>query len=402
MDRAMLEYKIRRVGAHAKRIIPNALCSLFPMQNEIVFESNPDFTCNSYALFKYMISKGVNYSYKITWVVDSPEKFKAFHFSNVCFVRRDPRDWKDKFITYRRINRAKIAISCNRPFSKLSVSKKQLNIYLDHGSQLKSMKRNGLRCTLDCDYYICQSKFFAPINASEYTLCLDQIICTGLPRNDELFHTYDSIKEILPNYKEYNKIIIWAPTFRKHSNGSRIDCTHQFPYGLPLIYSQEDLLKLNDVLCKTQTIILLKPHPVQDLSALIETHVSNIITINNDDLFKANIQLNELLPQTDALITDYSSIYYDYLLLKKPIGLTVDDVADYSAQKGFAIDNVDEIIIGDKLNTVNDLIQFIKNVSVNIDPLFCKRSEICNKINDYQDDKASERVYSFIFSHTKK
>ena len=50
---------------------------------------------------------------------------------------------------------------------------------------------------------------------------------------------------------------------------------------------------------------------------------------NDEYLKEKEIKLNQILSATDALITDYSSIYYDYLLTDKPIGLTINDIDEF-------------------------------------------------------------------------
>ena len=55
---------------HLRWKIYNFISSFFPMQKEILLESHPDFTCNTYELYRYMIKEEVNKDFKITWLVD--------------------------------------------------------------------------------------------------------------------------------------------------------------------------------------------------------------------------------------------------------------------------------------------------------------------------------------------
>ena len=100
-----------------------------------------------------------------------------------------------------------------------------------------------------------------------------------------------------------------------------------------ILYSPEDVLDLNGFLAEKRVLLVFKPHPAQDLSVMKDLNCSNIRFIYNDYMLGRGIQTNELLAQTDALITDYSGIYYDYLLTDKPIGVTLDDYEDYKQQK---------------------------------------------------------------------
>ena len=68
----------------------NLLCSIFPMNDEIILESHPDMTCNSYALYQYMLKRGLNQKYKLTWLVRDMEKYSDYHVDNVEFLALEP------------------------------------------------------------------------------------------------------------------------------------------------------------------------------------------------------------------------------------------------------------------------------------------------------------------------
>ena len=301
-----MNYAVKRKLVKFKWLVPNAASALLPMNDEIVLESNPDMSCNTYALYQFFLKKGLNSKYKLTWIVDDPEQFKDIKIKNVSFIARNPSNPIDRMKLYVRINRAKAAIACNRPFSRLNAAKGQLNIYLDHGSHLKNMKVDGRRCTLDCGYLISQSSFFVPYHVDQYTVTEDQVVCTGLPRNDELYVRNDSLPRLIADADRFKKVILWAPTFRQHANGKRVDTENRFPLGLPLLTGLEDAGRLDAFLQEHQMLLIIKPHPVQDLSYLKEIDLQNIRTIYNPDLAKAGIQLNELMEQTEH---SYQHIY---------------------------------------------------------------------------------------------
>ena len=96
------------------------------------------------------------------------------------------------------------------------------------------------------------------------------------------------------------------------------------------------------------------------------------------------------------MITDYSSIYFDYLLCNKPIGAVWEDIEEYKKNPGFCID-VNYYMKGAfKIYNLSDLIKFISDVSNNIDNLKKEREEICKYANYSKDGKNSERVVDFI------
>ena len=355
-----MNYAVKRKLVKFKWLVPNAASALLPMNDEIVLESNPDMSCNTYALYQFFLKKGLNSKYKLTWIVDDPEQFKDIKIKNVSFIARNPSNPVDKMKLYVRINRAKAAIACNRPFSRLNAAKGQL-------------KR---RCTLDCGYLISQSSFFVPYHVDQYTVTEDQVVCTGLPRNDELYVHNDSLPRLIEDADRFKKVILWAPTFRQHADGKRVDTENKFPLGLPLLTGLEDAERLDAFLQEHQMLIIIKPHPVQDLSYLKKIDLQNI--------------MNELMEQTDAMITDYSSIYYDYMLLDKPIALTTDDLDNYQSDKGFVFDNVYDIIKGEHLKSTDELLAFLTDVCEGKDRMLAERTAVKEK-----------RVYDFIMTKLK-
>ena len=89
-----------------------------------------------------------------------------------------------------------------------------------------------------------------------------------------------------------------------------------------------------------------------------------------------NIQLYEILPVFDALITDYSSVAIDYLLIDKPIGFTLDDFEEYRKSRGFVFNDPREYMPGEHIYVLDDLIKFISNVANGKDEYKDKRDEL--------------------------
>ena len=370
------------------------------MRREILLESNPDLTCNTYELYRHMLEQGLNKTYRLTWLVDDPEYYeKRNQETNVCFVRSKPKGFADKAKLYIRTNRAAAVIASNKRIQRYRTSKKQLNIYLDHGSQLKGMVINGVRYDVSCDYTIAQSPFFIPYIVDAYNVKKEQVIVTGLPRNDQLFRKYDTISRLVPDIASFKKVVIWVPTFRQHKRLTRVDCVSNEPFGLPLLYSEDMIARLDDQLRQTDTLLIVKPHPSQYLGAIKDFHSNNIRFIYNNDLMENDIQTNELLAQTDAMITDYSSIYYDYLLLDRPIAISLDDFEEYSSQKGFVFDRPLDVLKGYYLYQIEDLCEFIRDVAAGRDRTLPERIKVKELVDQYRDGNSSKRVYDFIISH---
>lgn len=68
--------------------IPNALLAFFSMRDEILLESNPDLTCNTYELYRYFLQKGLNRKFRLVWRVDFPEKYENDVPHNVYYIEK--------------------------------------------------------------------------------------------------------------------------------------------------------------------------------------------------------------------------------------------------------------------------------------------------------------------------
>ena len=185
----------------------NFLCSFLPMNNEILLESHPDLTCNTWSLFQFMIKDKLNEKIKITWLVNNPKQHEKRYsgLKNVSFIEIKPLGVVKRIKKYVRCNRARCIITSNRFVSKCQVGKEQLNIYLDHGSPLKDCKEIFAKANFSCDYYISQGPLFTEVIMDQYNLKESQIVCLGLPRNDELFSNKKSINLLFDDISSFNK-----------------------------------------------------------------------------------------------------------------------------------------------------------------------------------------------------
>ena len=118
----------------------------------------------------------------------------------------------------------------------------------------------------------------------------------------------------------------------------------------------------------------------------------NILQISNEDFEKNGIPMYEFIPLTDALITDYSSIAIDYLLVNKPIAFALDDYDIYKQARGFVFDNPKSYMPGHHLYNMNDLFGFIKDVTANKDVYSEERHNMSIKALHKSDNYCKELV----------
>jgi CDP-glycerol glycerophosphotransferase (TagB/SpsB family) len=194
------------------------------------------------------------------------------------------------------------------------------------------------------------------------------------------------------NPKEYNKILLWMPTWRGHSRtGINTQSESEFP-----IINMNNIKRLDQYTREKNVLLMIKPHPIQLNLSILNENFQNIKVIKNKDLDDANMFLYQLFHEVDALLTDYSSVYFDFLLTMKPIGFTIDDFGSYMDKRGFVVDNPLDIMPGEKITTIDELFKFINDVIEGNDKFYEERKRINDLANKYKDGDSTKRIIEFL------
>lgn len=377
------------------------IMKFLPLKNYIVFESIPTYTDNTKAVFDMLLEQGFNKHYKLFWLTndDVDENIlKLEKNKNVFLLSEQSNKNVFKGVLFRIyssfvLHFAKLFISCNGFFTKFNP--KQHNINLAHGEALKNC-RGKYSLPNDVDKVMCLSDYLAEYDAYNFSCSIEKMLPLGYPRNDELFGEKIDLEKIFVN-SSFEKSIFWMPTFRQHKNGK----VNSSSVSFPIIYTTEIAENLNEFAKQKKVLLIIKPHPAQDISKISEMHLSNLEFINNEFLRKKSISNYELLRSVDAMITDYSSVYYDYMLCDKPIGLCFDDFDEFEKNNGFTVDPNYIFTGGEKIYNANDLMSFINRISESIDVLSVERNELKNVCHNHVDNNSTKRVVNYIFDLLK-
>ena len=180
------------------------------------------------------------------------------------------------------------------------------------------------------------------------------------------------------NWKRKNgKISLFAPTFRDLS--IKIDFRKVFEYD-----------KLNEFLESNNILFIIKGHSLPGLKYLIE----NIDKYNNILIYDSKKDVYPLLRMTDLLITDYSSIYTDFLHTKKPVLFYPYDYEEYTDLHRKLQFDYNEMTPGPKAKDFNELIFWIRHFLVEgKDGFEIERERIFKLAFKYRDGKSSKRIF---------
>ena len=366
-----------------RSIIKKIAYTLIPVKDVILFESVPDMSDNTRAVFDEMIKRGLNKKYKMVWIVENLDLDKLPQIPNVSYVKLGSKE----ALSYER--HSKCLICCNR-WLHTRREKGQKSFYICHGTTIKSV-RGYYTLPSDIDYCIVPSKGVVSLYENELMAPVEKIIPLGYPRNDVLTTANTDLKPLFPEV-DFDKIIVWYPTYRQHKNGKAVATGN----SLPIIHDENKAKELNEFAKENKVLIVLKPHFAQNVSYIKDLNLSNIKFIDDSFFVKNGITSYEFVGSCDALISDYSSIYYDYTLCDKPIALIWEDIEDYRKTPGIAKGVEPLLAGGQKVYTIDELKDFVFDVHSGVDKLQEDRRKVCDIVNYSTEGKDSQRVTDFI------
>jgi CDP-glycerol glycerophosphotransferase (TagB/SpsB family) len=262
-------------------------------------------------------------------------------------------------------------------------------IYLGHGNPgIKNASAMIKICDTPTDVALTTSEGSRQHTSEMINISSDKLFVCGLPRNDVIFNEKRRWREII-DVKDC-KVILWMPTFRKARDGARNDSNQQYLYGLPLIHTISDLDRLNSQLQHLNVTLVIKPHPYAENVEMNNTRMTNIIFLTINEIRKRNINVYCFFDDTDALLTDYSSVAFDYMLVDKPVGYIIDDIDDYKL--GFSFKNILEYMPGNHIRNDDEMYDFFEEIANNQDLYKSERRKISQWANIYSDGHNCERI----------
>lgn len=359
-----------------------------PLKDMILIESHNDFDCNGGAFYDYLIANGYNKNYEIVLFLKNriPDHLPP----NVSAVPlRKPSLKKDKALLS-----AKYMLSDNDFLTKNRPD--QISVYCTHGSIGLKNCAGAIDVPDGIDYVLGASRETADIYAWQYALKdLDhQLVYLGYPIHDFLYHPelQGDLHKITD--KPYAKTVLWMPTFRKGGGFRRNDSTAEQALGIPLIRTIAEYNALNEKLKADDMHLIIKIHPMQDLSNLGITDLSNITVLTGQKVKELGVDNYRLMHDVDALISDYSSAAYDWLPLNRPVAYTLDDAEEY--KNGFIVEDPKTMMAGHEIYTLSDMENFLDDIAAGKDPYRKKREELTARLFSEHDGDSCKRLAEFL------
>ncbi len=346
------------------------------------------------AIYLRMLADEKYKDYKLVWVFREPEKhIEMLDNPNTYIVKTNTVGYEEMCAT------AKYWFFNYRIADHIYPKADQIYVELWHGTPLKRLgydiensdnamnSKEEIRDKYRVDaekfkYLLAPSQFAADCFESAWNLKefgkSDTMLIAGYPRNDFLINftaeQAQKIKEDL-NLPSDKKIILYAPTWRDNQHKAGVGYTYKLGVDFDKLRKE-----LGD-----EYIILFRAHYLvasQFDFAKYEGFVYNASDVND---------INDLYVISDLLITDYSSVFFDFANLNRPILFYMYDLADYGNEiRGFYIDLKE--LPGNIVEKQEDLVAEIKAVKYDTDFYKEKYKDFHAKFNPLDDGKAADRV----------
>ena len=301
---------------------------IFPIKtNKISLLNNLSYTYgDSLKYLDIFIHRNYNHMYKVVFPLKKgegmPNDYDIFVAPNT-------------FSYYKEVITSRIIITNAGGVSYIPKRKNQMIISTWHGGGPYKktttdvfdtywyQKEVQMNCN-NIDYLLSSCKYFTELEAKSMGFSANKCVSFGLPRNDILFVDHRDVAEKVRNYysiPDGKKFILYAPTFRSSGNQSTSkEVANYIDLDIELL-----LLALKEKY-SCDWVCGIRLHP-----KLSDMDMSGMNVIN----CTSYPDMQELLCCADAIITDYSSLMWDFSFTYRPIFLYAPDIEKYEKERGF-------------------------------------------------------------------
>ncbi|PRR91318.1 CDP-glycerol glycerophosphotransferase family protein [Bacillus atrophaeus] len=371
------------------------MASRMPVKSKtIIFESfnGKQYSCNPRAIYEYMREN--HPEYKLYWSVNK-QYTAPFDEKKIPYINRLSIKWlfamarAEYWIVNSRLplwipkpsHTTYVQTWHGTPLKRLAMDMEEVHM---PGTNTKKYKRNFIKEASNWDYLISPNAYSSEIFARAFQFD-KTMIESGYPRNDFLHNdnneeTISAIKNRL-DIPEDKKVILYAPTWRD----DQFYAKGRYKFDLDL-----DLHQLREELGE-EYIVILRMH---------------YLVAENFDLgpfegfafdFSAHEDIRELYMISDLLITDYSSVFFDFANLKRPMLFFVPDIETYRDKlRGFYFD-FEKDAPGPLVKTTDETIEAIKQISSPNYQLPVSFEPFYNKFCYLETGRSSEKVVKTVF-----
>lgn len=360
-------------------------------ENMIFFESffGKSYSGNPKYIYETMLEMGMDKKYTFVWAYSGNNK-DIIPGNHIIVDRNEARDY------YKYLAQAKYWV--NNIIFPIH-NKRSENIYLQtwHGTPLKKLgfdidisgpevdsRQNFYSESRNWDYLISSNVYSTEIFKRAFKFD-KEILELGYPINDIFFKDNDIFIKNLKSKLDIplnKKIILYAPTWKDDEQNESWE--HYFNLEI-------DLKRFFDEF-NEKYVILLKMHHLISEKLKIDDEIKNfVIDLSSYD------DIQELYIISDILITDYSSVFFDYAYSRKPILFFVPDLNHYIENVRGLYLNMEKDLPGPLIKSNDELVDAIKNIDLIVTEYNDKYDEFYNKFCSLCTGESAKEIIKRVF-----
>jgi len=366
-------YRVSRRKRFIERLI-QVLDFLVPTDGTVVVASFPDLDDSVVSLLRSTHRPG-----NILVLASDPKKARRRAIALGLEVRLVRKGRARGIWSY---VRSQVSLSTHGLFGSLRRGPGKTSVTVWHGELGKTVARAANELSHYFDRVYASNSLSKAWRSAELGVHPDSVIVTGLPRNDWF--------RALPAAQTSRaRRIVWAPTYREAAS------------GLPRTEGGADLLVdlvskslplITPVLEQHDAELWLRFHPAAAES--LELTDSRVHMATDAALEEAGITFYEFLAASECLITDYSSLWVDYLLTDKPVIGAMPDADQYLADRAMSLEPYEDWFPGPIVATADDLSAEVRGVLTGADPMATHRRFLRSVFHPSSGEDASRAVWA--------
>lgn len=332
---------------------------LAPTRDHVVVYGWPQDEGNAVEVVRHLGERGV----AVRWLLDDPPGRQVADVlarcPSVTAVKRLSVEGLTAFLT------ARVTFYTHGLFLSAASPRRKTVVNLWHGDGPKRNFMPNHEPPPRCDYVVSCSTVFGGSKATFFEVPADHLLVTGNPRNDRFFRE-PRVASLAELGLEPDRFVVYMPTYRAARQlGATVAWSDGEDEADPRV---EALGHLVEAAGSRGLQLVVKPHPLDSIGMA----VAGARTLGDADLAAVGLNPYELLAASHSLVTDYSSIWTDYLSTGKHVGFAVPDWEAYAGKRG--LESVSQAELpGPVLSSAEDVLAFFAAIETGDEALVAQR-----------------------------
>lgn len=299
------------------RISLRLLSTVFPQTRSVVLSVFPETEGNGLEVARALVRR---YAGRVVWLTDGHEPHpdvRALAEQGMLLVPKASLAGLWHYL------RSEAVFFTHGLYGSPRPSRRKPIINLWHGDGPKATRPgNEAGSLIPSSYLVAGTQLFGDLKAAAFEIPTERLLVTGNPRTDQFWQAPD--RAALEELGITGDFVVWMPTFRQTRAVGAVRRWSES--GGVLEDGRTQLAALCDGLARRGLQLVIKPHPMD----ADRRRWDGAVTVSERDLVRTGLSLYGLLGQSRGLVTDWSSVWVDYLLLDRPMAFLVPDGDSYT------------------------------------------------------------------------